>query len=80
MQASFTGGSPGTPTYGWALIAPNHPGASFQNPSNASSQLVRLPNVPVGASQQGVRVTVTDAQGHTSTQGAIATATHNTTA
>lgn len=80
MQASYTGGAPGTPTYAWSFIAPVFPNVSFLNPPDASSQLVLMPNVVTGTSTQTVRVTVTDPQGHAAIQDAIATAIHETTA
>lgn len=78
MQANYTGGAPGTPTYAWSLIAPSYPAASFGNPGDASSQIVVFPTTSQGSHDQGVRVTITDSQGHAATQDAIATAIHET--
>jgi hypothetical protein len=80
MQAGYTGGAPGTPTYGsWTFVAPNAGvPVSFLNPSNSSSQIVRFTGVAANDTQnQDVRVTVTDSLGNTSQQIATATAVHN---
>lgn len=86
MQAGYTGGASGTPSYSWAFDGPvsGVPGpgntiTSFLNPLNASSQIVRFASMPgiVGdrTYTQPVTVTVTDAAGHTSSQDATATMT-----
>lgn len=79
MQASFTGGAPGTPTYAWSFVAPVNGGANFQNPLNASSQIVRYPSVsPNQQINTTVRVTVTDSAGNVSTQDANVRGEHTT--
>jgi len=77
MQASYTGGAPGTPTYSWAMVGPSSPAVptAFVNPLNSSSQRVQFtgPLTLLQPYVQTVRVTVTDSQGNVSTQDATAT-------
>jgi hypothetical protein len=78
VQASYTGGAPGTPSYSWALIATPANPTSMLNPTDASSQIVQITNMtaPLGATsfyQATLRVTVTDALGNVSTQDQIVT-------
>lgn len=76
VSASFTGGSPGVPTYSWAFNGASTPATpvSFINPAAASSQIVQFANVPAAAPGNSssytvtVRVTITDSQSHTSSQ------------
>jgi hypothetical protein len=77
MQASFTGGAPGTPTYSWSFVGASSPvvPTAFLNPLNASSQQVQFtgPLVNLQPYVQPVRVTITDPLGNVSTQDATAT-------
>jgi hypothetical protein len=39
VQATYTGGAPGTPTYAWEFVSQN--AGTFENPVNASSMVIR---------------------------------------
>lgn len=75
MQAEYTGGVSGTPSYSWAFVAPNSASpVAFLNPAGASSQVIRFTGLPpTSVRVQGVQVTITDAATNASQQTANAT-------
>ncbi len=67
FQATYTGGSGGV-VYNWQdLSAPTGGTATFQNPVNASSQILRLSGVLPNATKTATaRCRLTDSQGNIS--------------
>lgn len=80
MQATYTGGAPGTPTYAWEFVVQN--GGTFENPVNASSMIVRrTDNCNNQTEDSTIKCKVTDALGNFSyTEVATARFTYNNTA
>lgn len=65
-QASFTGGSGGV-TYNWQNLSTDAGLATFQNPVNSSSQIIRLSGISVGTMGTATaRCRLTDSQGNIS--------------